>query len=432
MPRKIALIGLQTGDEGKGKEATHLARRASEDAFEEFPFETTVAPVLVFRYQGGGNAGHTVFSNGTKYKFHQVPSGIIVPRTFNLIGEGCFFNPLNGMNEIRRLQEQGVEISPNNLGIASNTHVTLAYHTDEDSKDFKKAEHTSTGNGIKQTAIDKVGRVGMRFQEFLDRDSFLKILRTRFPNGLPRKFEGFEAFADHYDEAREFLAPFSVLQTEILKREGDEFQIAEGAQGFRLDVDQGYYPGVTSSNPTRLPFKTDTTLGVVKLYESSVGHDRPFVGQIQDRELESKLREKFGEVGTTTGLPRDLGWFDAVAVRYAVESTGTDYLIGSCGDRLEHLANLDENIRIVTAYEVNGKKYDRWDPSFHNRFRLAEARPVLEEFAPWETFQTDGKIHPNAQRYIDRIQQLTGKEFTILGTGPGEEDVITLNNPLYT
>jgi adenylosuccinate synthase len=426
----LALIGLQTGDEGKGKVVVHVARKAV-----DYLPQTSEEPhrVVVARWAGGANAGHTTISDGVTYKLHQLPSGIIVPRTYNLMAEGCFFNVRRGMQEIRELQQLGVQISPANFGIASNAHVTLDYHTNDDQADHKKAKHTSTGMGIKQTAVDKFGRVGIRFEEFLDRPTFVDFLRERrFPHGLPPELGDLERFADSYAEEREFLEQFSVLQTNVLTNPEIEMVIWEGAQGFRLDVDRGYYPGVTSSNPSIVPSQVAKILGVVKLYESSVGHDRPFVGQVQNAELEARLREQFGEFGTTTGLPRGIGWFDAVAVAHAVKSTQTDYLVGTCGDRLEYLAKINEPVRIVTAYKINGKTHTQWDKSFHNRRTLYRAEPVFEEFAPWDRFvdPDSRKIHPNAQRYLNRIQDLVGAEFVMLSHGPGEDDIIELKDPL--
>lgn len=424
----IAIIGLQTGDEGKGKIVVHLVRKAADylpSSSENF--------VVNARWAGGANAGHTTISDGVTYKIHQLPSGIIVPGTYNLMGEGVFFNPRLGMQEIQQLQRLGVRISPENFGIASNAQVTLDYHVEEDlaEQGLLGNGHTSTSRGIKQTARDKQNRVGIRFEEFLDREAFLEILSTaRFPNSDAADRRQFEKMADSYAQARDFLRQFSVLQTDVLTNPNVSRTIWEGAQGFRLDVDKGLYPGVTSSNPAIVPAQIYTTLGVVKLYESSVGHNRPFVGHIPDEELESRLREEFGEIGTTTGLPRDLGWFDAVAVAHAVRSTQTDFLVGTCGDRLETLAKTGEPVKLVVAYEIDGKRYEGWDKSFHNRGTLYRATPVFEEFAPWDRFIDGGRVHPNAQKYLDRIQELVGAEFVMLSHGPDENDVLELKDPL--
>jgi adenylosuccinate synthase len=420
--KRIALIGAQTGDEGKGVREVHYVQKAVENS----PDPTSESmPVWTLRWQGGANAGHTVGWNGTAYKLHQIPSGILIPKTYNFMGEGVFFNPREGMQEIINLQSQGVEITPRNFGIASNAHVTLEYHTEDGRRDFEKEKHTGTGRGIKETAVDKQGRVGIRFQEFLDRETFIQILKEkRFPKGFPEQFGAVEEFADSYAEEREFLAQFSALQADALERHGTHFGIGEGAQGFKLDVDRGYYPGVTSSNPSIVPFRADVILGVVKMYESSVGSDRPFVGQMNP-DLEARVRDLWGERGTTTGKPRDLGWLDVVALRHAIRSCEIDHLVGTCGDRMEAMAEANEPVKLVVAYEIDGNKYTDWDNSFHNRTTLYRARPIFEELKPWRRFVDDnGELSPNARTYVDRIQELTGTEFALHGFGPGVDDVI--------
>ncbi|MEK6901708.1 MAG: adenylosuccinate synthetase, partial [Nanoarchaeota archaeon] len=233
-----------------------------------------------------------------------------------------------------------------------------------------------------------------------------------------------------YAEEREFLAQFLVQQHVVRQQQGTQFWIGEGAQGFLLDVDAGQYPGVTSSHPATVPHLADTILGVVKLYCSSVGTgDRAFMSRMEPQ-LEASLRESWGEFGTTTGKGRELGWFDAVAVKYAIEATGTDYLIATCGDRLEELARRGETVKLVTGYKLGGKEFREWDSSFHRRDVLQNVEPLREEFEPWEHFVgEDGKVTSNAQRYLDRIQELTGKEFVILGTGPKRNDVILYKDP---
>jgi len=420
-----ALVGLQIGDEGKGKVVVHLADRARKP--------------LVVRYQGGGNAGHTAVIRGTKYKLHQIPSGILVPNTFNLVDEEVYFNPRAAIDEIRDLRSKDVRIEPDNLGIASNVHVTFDYHTEMDSKDSQPTagrKHTSTGRGIRQTAVDKYGRIGMRLIEFLDSDVCLEILRERTANKeIPILFPAdgnLERFVSSYDEERELLSDFVVLRTDVLRKHRTHPLIAEGANGYRLSVDKGLYPGITGSNPTRIPseFRVNWIYGVVKLYESSVGGNRPFIGQMPP-ELESSLRKIFGERGTTTNLPRDLGWFDTVAVKHAIQDTGTDYLVSSCGDRLECLAEMGEKVKLVVAYEIDGRKYTKWDKSFHNRRTLFGAKPVYEEFEPWDRFiGGNGELTGNAQRYVNRIQELVGKEFIMHGFGEGVDDVLEVRNSL--
>ena len=160
------------------------------------------------------------------------------------------------------------------------------------------------------------------------------------------------------------------------------------------------------------------------MYESSVGHDRPFVGQMH-KELESRVREVWKEFGTTTKLPRDLGWVDIVALRYAIASSEVDYLVSTCGDRLEFLSQIGQPVKLVTGYEIDGKVYTNWDKSFHNRRTLYNAKPIFEEFPPWARFFNEGKgeLSPNARRYVERIEELTDKNFVLHGYGPDVDDV---------
>ncbi len=430
MPKKIAILGLQTGDEGKGKIAQEIGFLAAEKVGLVPDF--VPRPILIERPDGGPNAGHTLMVEGEIYKLHQVPCGFSLPQAYNLLGESMYLNPRKLRQEIKSLQSAGFPLHQWNLGIAANAHVILDYHVQEDQNAFRLSKHTSTGNGMKLTAVDKYGRVGIRFIEFLDRELMIDCLRKRFPKGKSREPGNYYGFTDSYEEEREFLQQFVVDPTKARKIHGTHYWIGEGANGFLLDVNAGQYPGVTSSNIAHVPNGVDTILGVVKLYCSSVGTgDRAFMSRM-NLDLETILREKWGEFGSTTGKKREVGWFDAVAVKYAIESTQTDYLAGTCGDRLEELQRMNEPLRLVTGYKIGRKVYREWDVSFHRRDVLAQVEPVFEEFEPWETFtQKDGKtLTDPAQRYIDRIQEFTGKEFVMLGTGPARKEVIMYKDVL--
>jgi len=428
MAKKISFIGLQSGDEGKGKCVQKAVSLAAESASPDLKYHK----VAVERYEGGPNAGHTLIHEGETLKLHQIPCGITVPQVYNHLGEMMYLNPRKLVEEIKDLQSRGIPVHRWNLGVAATAQVILDYHVTEDQKAFKQTAHTSTGNGIKQAAVDKYGRVGIRLIEFLDKYLMVECLEKRFPKGMPKKQGDFWNFTRSYAPEREFLQQFVVQQHVAEKTQGKEYWICEGAQGFLLDVNAGQYPGITSSHPAHVPNGTDTILGVVKLYSSSVGTgDREFMSRM-DCFLEDILRVKWGEFGSTTGKKREIGWFDAVAVKYAIKATATDYLVGTCGDRLEELHHLKEPLRLVTGYKIGRKVYREWDISFHRRDTLKRVEPVLEEFKPWEKFtELDGKtLTSEAQRYIDRIQQLTGKEFVMLGTGPQKEEVIMYRNPL--
>ncbi len=423
----MTFIGAQTGDEGKGVRVAYYVKNAVEELNELYG-KSTEPRVLTLRWQGGANAGHTVVLNERKYALHQLPCGILIPGTYNLMGEGVYFNPRKASDEIKALRNSGIKIGSKNFGIASNAHVTLDYHIDMDAEDSNgQTGHTSTGSGIKPTAIDKYARTGIRFEEFLDKKEFIEALKIRFPKEMPKGT--YKQFADSYSAEREFLSGLSVLQTDVMCRKNFNVLIGEGAQGFQLDVDRGLYPGVTSSNPSIPSFKTDILVGTVKMYESSVGGGRPFVGRM-NKNLEDSLRNDWKEFGTTTGKPRSLGWLDIVALKNAIESSGINALVGTCGDRLEQLAKIGEKVKLITAYEIEGKKFDRWDKSFHKRSTLYDAKPVFEEFDAWEKFfdVKKQKLSPNAKKFVDRIQELTGTEFIAHGYGPGIDDILDLES----
>ncbi len=423
---KIAFIGAQTGDEGKGVRVAYYVKKA----VSKIPSQNS--SVWTMRWQGGANAGHTVFCDGLKYALHQVPSGILIDGTYNIMGEGVFLEPRGIVKEIILLREKGVRIDNTNFGISSNAHVTFGYHIEMDStSSAAMTGHTSTGRGIKPTAVDKYGRVGVRFEEFLNRDSFIEALKHRFPLGMPAQFGTYESFVDSYAEDMKVLAPFSVLQSDILNNSNFKFGFAEGAQGFQLDVDRGLYPGITSSNPSIVPFRANKIIGVVKLYASSVGGGRPFIGRMNE-ELETSLRDLWNERGTTTGKPRSIGWLDIVALKHAIRSCDIDSLVSTCGDRIQDLTKKGEKMRLIFGYKINGKIFTQWDKSFHRRDVLYNAEPVFEEFDSWDIFFDKEKreLTPKAFAFIERIEELTGKKFAAHGYGPGIDDVLEIEDIL--
>lgn len=425
----IAFVGVRVGDEGKGARVFHYVKEAVNRcklSEEQDPRNK----VLVYRWHGGPNAGHTVSFKGESYKFHQIPVGVLLPEVYNLQGSGIYLNPRKEAAEIQALQQRGVAISPANLGIASNAFIILESHVEEDTPNLHRQEHTTTGNGIKQVARDKYERLGIRFAEFLDPREFTNALESLTERRGSLSKEHIEALVESYAPVREALSPFMVLQEEVFRTQGTAFKLGEGAHGFDLDVEEGLYPGVTSSHPSLVPHRPDTIVGIVKLYDSSVGHDRPFVSRLTDENLESTLRDRWGERGTTTGKNRNIGWLDLVAARHAVRSVHMDCLIGNCGDRLQDLAHLGNDVRVVVGYDIGGKHFDRWDPSFHKRSTLYGAKPILKSFKPWTRFSYGDRLSDEARAYIDFIQTFLDREFVALGTGPGENDLIEIKSLL--
>ncbi|MBS3169376.1 adenylosuccinate synthetase [Candidatus Woesearchaeota archaeon] len=428
MRKSIAVIGGQLGDEGKGKIVDYVVQQAAQKVHTTDAYHR---PILVRRYQGGANAGHTLTVNGQRHALHLVPSGILEPQAYNLIDQQVFVNPRFLVEEIQRLQTVGVAVSPDNLGIAANAQVTLDYHVADDQVDYTKKQRSSTGNGIRQTAVDKQNRVGIRFVEFLDQKAFRNALKERFPNGFPEQYDSLESFIDSYAAERDFLQGFVTQSHVANKRHGRDYEIWEGAQGVLIDVDVGLYPDVTSSNPAFIPGKTDLRLGVFKLYKSSAGTGkRPFVSQMPQK-LQRTVRKPWGEFGTTTHKPRDIGWFDAVAAKYAVEAAQIDVAVFTCGDKMELLSQLGVKPKIVVSYDVGGIGFREWNHSFHKRGFLHHVTPVFEEFEPWRNFtEQDGRsLTPQAACYVRRIEELLERECILIGTGPGREEMIVRKNP---
>lgn len=442
MRRSLGVIGLQDGDEGKGKISDYIVSQMVEKVWLNSAVgpSSPQKPIIVRRFQGGANAGHTVVVEEPKgvehiYKLHQIPSGIITKEAYNLAGKGMYINPRKLVKEILELQAAGVDVTPENFGIAANAHVTLDYHIIDDQAALKKKKHTATGNGIRQTAADKYARVGLRVIEFLDSQLMTEILQeSRFPKGLPKRYgTSIEKLVESYDPEREILTHFVAQEQEVMKFHGTHFGLDEGANGVFLDIDDGLYNGTTSSHPSRMPRETQTLVGVFKLYKSSVGTgDRPFVSRIPDLKLEAALREAAGERGVSTGKDRELGWFDIPAARYALDVAKVDYIVGTRGDNMEILAKLGAKPNICVAYDIDGKKYESWDVSFFRRDTLYKAKPVLEEFEPWEKFvEEDGlTLTGNAARYVLRIEELLGKYFTMLGKGQKRDEIIVYQDIL--
>lgn len=417
MAKSAAVIGGQWGDEGKGKIVDLLLQRMSN--------------TLLERYQGGANAGHTVKIGDKEYHLHLLPSGMMSSNTFNLIGKGVFLDPRKVITEIKSLTDDGVKIDDGNFGIAANAHITLDYHVSADQKNFNLEKHTSTGSGIKQTATDKYNRVGIRFVEFLNKNSFLECLQRKFPEGTIGQVS-LDEFIDSYSNEQEFLAQFLVDETALFADPSFEYFLAEGAQGFGLDIDDGAYPGITSSNPTLPKHRPEVIIGVFKAYESSVGiGDRYFISQM-DKELECLMPDLMNEYGTTTHKPRNVGWFDALGARHAIKTTHMDHIVLTCIDKLERLVDVTNKLKVVVGYEINGVEHHNWHPSFYDRTVLRDAKPIYETFELWnQTVERDGKtLTLNAQKYVDGIQEIIGKEFSLIGTGPERNEILVYKDVL--
>jgi adenylosuccinate synthase len=422
----IVLLGAQWGDEGKGKATDILGDKVK----------------YVVRYQGGNNAGHTVVIGDQKYALHLLPSGILTPTCIPVIGNGVVIDPAVLLEEIRGLNERGIDTS--NLKISTNAHLITPYHRtiDKVSERFLgKAKIGTTGRGIGPAYADKINRIGIRVQDLFD----TSILRQKIEGALKdknqvlvkvfnRKGLEIDEILREYLEYAEILRPYvtdtSLLLNQALER--GENILLEGSQGTLLDVDHGTYPFVTSSNPTAGgastgsgigPTKISRVIGIVKAYTTRVGSG-PFPTELFDEDGE-KLRSIGGEIGVTTGRARRCGWYDAPIARYAVRINGlTDFFL----TKLDVLTGW-EKIPVCVAYEIDGRRVEELPASqsdFHH------SKPIYEYLPGWsEDISKARKLSDlpiNAQGYIKFLEEISGAPMSAIGVGPGRDETIQIRD----
>ena len=420
----IVLLGAQWGDEGKGKATDILGDKVT----------------YVVRYQGGNNAGHTVVIGDQKYALHLLPSGILTPTCIPVIGNGVVIDPAFLLEEIRGLNERGVNTS--NLKISTNAHLITPYHRtiDKVSERFLgKAKIGTTGRGIGPAYADKINRIGIRIQDLFDPS----ILRQKIEGALRdknqvlikvfnRKGIEIDDVLKEYLEYAEILRPYvtdtSLLLNQALDR--GENVLLEGSQGTLLDVDHGTYPFVTSSNPTAGgastgsgigPTRISRVIGIVKAYTTRVGSG-PFPTELFDEDGE-KLRSIGGEFGTTTGRSRRTGWYDAPIARYAVRINGlTDFFL----TKLDVLTGW-ERIPVCVAYEIDGKRVEEV-PSSQSDFH--HAKPIYEYLPGWSEDISKARklsdLPTNAQKYVKFLEEVSGASMSAIGVGPGRDETIVV------
>ncbi len=423
------VIGLQWGDEAKGKLVDLLAPRND----------------IVVRYQGGANAGHTVVCGNEVYKLHHIPSGILSSQIKNVIAPGVVIEPNMLIREIQGLESRGIE-PRKNLMISERAHVVMPWHFVEDkatNREVVAGESIGTTNrGIGPCYRDKVGRThAMRITDLFSSQLRSKISDTveakrHFLSRLtgPEDLDAIDT-VKIYDQCRTWadtLGPLAADTTNFLLDELDAGRklLMEGAQGSLLDIDHGTYPFVTSSNASGVGVSSGSgvpakwisnVIGVAKAYSTRVGGG-PFPTELLD-ETGQKIREIGREYGTTTGRPRRCGWFDAVAVRYTTRLSGVHYLSLMMMDVLSHF----DKIQVCVAYELNGERITRFPCRAED---LRECKPVYETLPGWNVDVSGvrrlDEFPANARRYIDRISELISVPIGVLSVGPDREQTIFL------
>ncbi len=408
------IVGIQWGDEGKGKIVDNLAQKYD----------------FVCRAAGGHNAGHTIWVDGVKYALHLIPSGVLNKNAINIIGNGVVVSPKAIIEEMRQFKDL-----KGRLFISDKAHLNLPYHAliDQAREKLKgdKAIGT-TGKGIGPCYTDKISRIGRRVGELKDPDSLcekiFETLKLHSPmlKYMDVKIPSKEELLQELRSYKEALEDFIADTTKMIWKAQDEGKkiLIEGAQGTLLDIDHGTYPYVTSSNTITAgscvglglsPKSIGNVTGIVKAYCTRVGN-----GAFPSEDFGDdgdKMAEVGHEYGTTTGRKRRCGWFDAVSVKYASRLDGCD------GFALMKLDVLDgfEKVKICYAYEYEGKQID-YVPE-----NLDLAKPIYEELDGWdkvEGVRAYEDLPKNAKAYIERIEELTNTKVSIISTSPDREDTI--------
>ncbi len=417
------MVGGHWGDEGKGKVINLLARDAD----------------LVIRGHGGANAGHTVVNEQGRFAVHLIPAGIFNPRAMCIIGPGVAVHPGVLLAELAALGAR--EIDTSGLRVSTAAHLVMPYHQSLDKAEDDAREQRrlgTTGRGIGPTYVDKARRIGLRVGDLLNAQLF----REKLQFVLDRKYHELaavgvarpdaNAIADEYLRLAEQLRPF-IAETQPLVDEAvarGRQVLLEGAHATLLDLDHGTYPYVTSSHCTVAgllqgsgigPRRLTRAIGVYKAFCSRVG-EGPFPTEIFD-ETSTRIREIGHEYGTTTGRPRRLGWFDAVAGRHSSRVNAFD---GIAVTRLDILTGFPE-LRVCSAYEVDGQEIDYFPSQAET---LERCRPVYETFPGWNESLTGARgwadLPANAQAYVRRLEVLLEAPVQLVGVGEAREEIVQL------
>jgi adenylosuccinate synthase len=423
------VIGLQWGDEAKGKIVDLLTREHD----------------FVVRYQGGANAGHTVVVGDQVYKLSLLPSGILTPGVTCVIASGVVLNPARVIEELDDLAKRGAG-HPDNLRVSDRLHVIFPWHFAEDralDQSTSDGENIgTTGRGIGPCYRDKVGRShavrlgdlyrpGFRAQIEHIAAAKNRVLAVLYPTGEFKPLDAVAIFRE-YSAYAERLRPYVCDTTELLlsAAESGKRILFEGAQGALLDVDHGTYPFVTSSNSSGVGISSGSgvparhigrIIGVVKAYSTRVGGG-PFPTEL-DNPIGQRLRDRGNEYGTVTRRPRRCGWLDVVAVRYTSRLSGVTSISVML---LDVLSGFDE-LKICTAYEIDGHRTTRFPSHVED---LRRAQPVFESLPGWKEEVTDcrsfDQLPPNARAYLRRISELVGQPIEMVSVGPERDQTIVM------
>jgi adenylosuccinate synthase len=420
----ITVVGAQWGDEGKGKIVDMLSAEAD----------------LVVRFQGGNNAGHTVIVDGERHVLHIVPSGILHEGKVCVVGNGAVLDPENFLEEVDALAAKGIDVSPARLKISPKAHLILPYHRILDAaREGHSAEARlgTTGRGIGPCYEDKKARTGIRIGDLAEPGLVLRKITAalREKNVLFSSLYGLPVLDPDAVHGRLIalaprLLPYLDDVSAVLLRARDEGKTAlfEGAQGVMLDIDHGTYPYVTSSNTIADEAAVgagvpggliDRRIAVVKAYTTRVGTG-PFPTEL-DGPTGIHLQKKGGEVGATTGRMRRCGWLDAVILREAVRLCAPTSLAVTKADVLGGL----ETLQICVAYKFQGR-VEEYPPQTPNA--LARVVPVYESLPGWEddigACSSWDDLPPNARRYMERVEELTGTPIGLISVGPDRGQII--------
>lgn len=414
------LLGLQWGDEGKGKIVDYFASNYD----------------LIARFQGGPNAGHTLYIQDKKVVLHQIPSGIFHDNIVNLIGNGVVLDAVTLKKECETVAGFGVDYTKN-LYISERTNLILPTHRalDKASEQLKGNDKIgSTLKGIGPAYMDKTGRNALRVGDILDKNFTTQYIRLRLKHqkllDSMHFNEDISAWEEEFFEGIEFMRKFKIVNGEYFINEkirSGKRVLAEGAQGSMLDVDFGTFPFVTSSNTISAgvctglgvpPQKIKEVIGVTKAYCTRVGSG-PFPTELHDQTGE-QLRKVGNEFGATTGRPRRCGWIDLVALNFACMVNGVTQLVMTKADVLDAF----EELKVCTAYKVNGEE----QKEVPYQMTKVTIDPVYQSFKGWNTDTSTTKSFtncPDAMKiYIQHINQYLGVDVKYVSNGPGREQIV--------